>query len=618
MPSIRGRDQERMRFRLLVIGVPQCYIKEYLTLVERWVTCNGIEWTISRLKSLKVDLFRRKAGLTPLTWVRKNRKGDLAGSLGGLFRWADKSERNFKIVVQALMLYTFWCYTKTTAKQLKKFISAVQAPPTPIAQNILSGVSRVAKKFAAKVALPVPDPMLVYEGSSEKKAPRPFGRNSVPQDVAVMDEFHHFNTSYGHYLYTKYQAIFDPLLVGYPARRKWLSTLRESSKPDIYVGNIAFLQEPGGKLRSVASPYRLFQQALKPLGDFLYRVARRMPWDCTFDQSAAFDPIRCALEKGTTVHSVDLSSATDLFPLEIQVEVLRSLVLPESHSHIDLWVDLCRGLWKAPENLGYIQWTKGQPLGMFPSFAAFTVSHGCLLRSLQHGAWNRGFFVVGDDVVILDDRLADDYKETLDRIGCPCSLSKTLASERIAEFAGKIITPLGIYPQMKWRELSDDNFLDLCKALGKRSRLLLRERQRRVFDAVAHLMEPIGLNISLPGENLSDAVYRTMMSPFWDPKKAVLLSLMGLRRGINQRVYAGQADEAISEIEISELASTFDEKVMSVLRRTIFSRWETILPFLNGLASIPEALDLGPRLPLERKPPSRVSTLERYEAILQA
>jgi hypothetical protein len=224
------------------------------------------------------------------------------------------------------MLYTFWCYTKTTAKQLEKFISAVQAPPTLIAQEILSGVSRVARSFAARVPLPPPSPLLVYEGSSEKKAPRPFGLRSVPQDVCVMDELHHFNTDYGRYLYSKYQAIFDPLLLGYPARRKWLSNLRESSKPDIHVGNIAFLQEPGGKLRSVASPYRLFQQALKPLGDFLYRVARRMPWDCTFDQSAAFDPIRCALEKGTTVHSVDLSSATDLFPLEIQVEVLRSLV----------------------------------------------------------------------------------------------------------------------------------------------------------------------------------------------------------------------------------------------------------------------------------------------------
>lgn len=614
---IGSKDQEKMRFRLLVIGIPHCYINQYLDIVQQWVMCNGIEWTIQRLKSLKVDLFRRKAGLSPLTWIRKNRKGDVAGPIGSLFRWADKSERNFRIVVQVLMLYTFWVYDRATPKQIQKFSSAVHAVPTPISQSLLTRVSTVARSFSGKRPLSTPPPLLTYDGSSSKKAPRLFGQKSVPQTYDIMEELHYFNTDAGRFLYKKYPDIFGPLLLGFPDRRKYLSNLREDmQQPELPVGKIAFIQEPGGKLRSVASPFRIFQWALKPLGDLLYQVARRMPWDCTHDQSAASKPIRNALEKGITVHSVDLSSATDLFPLEMQVEVLRSLVLPESQCHVDLWVDLCRGTWKAPENLGKISWTKGQPLGMYPSFAAFTVTHGCLLRSLQKGAWNEAFYVVGDDVVILDNELALRYIEVLDSIGCPYSADKTLASNRIAEFAGKVLTSQGEYPQMKWRELSDDNFLDLCRALGKRSRLLLRKRQQHVFDAVAHIMEPFGLNFSLPGDNLETMIRRTMDSPFWNPEKSTLLSLMGLRRKLNQRFYVGTTREAVSETEVSEIALTFDEKVKSVMMQTVFHRWENISQIMEGLASLPEALELEPRLPLLRKPPSRVSTLERYEVIL--
>jgi len=617
MPTFGGLNQEKLRFRLSVLGIPKCYMNPYLDLIFAWRNHNGEEWTISRLKSLKVDLFRRKAGLPPLTWIRKNRSADVSGPIGGLFRWADKSEKNFKIVIQILMIYTVMCFQQVTKKQLEKFISAVSAQPTLISELLIRSLTKEAKRFASIKNLPVPDPIIGYEGSSEKKSPRLFGQKSTFQNLNVMDELHYFNTEDGMFLYGKYRRIFDAILKGLSGRKAWLSSLNSSQFSVVpHVGKVAFLQEPGGKLRSVASPFRLFQEALKPFGNELYRVARRLPWDCTHDQSAAFEPIRIALEKGNKVYSVDLSSATDYFPLEIQVACIRPLFSDQDQDYINLWVDLCQGLWKLPDS-SYIRWNRGQPLGMYPSFAAFTISHGLLLKSLLRKKWNGEFYVVGDDVVILDEQLATSYMRTLDQIGCPYSADKTLQSERIAEFAGKIITSKGVYPQMKWRELSDDNFLDLCRALGPRSRLLLRSRQRKVFDAVKNLMEPIGLNMSLPGDNLEMAICRTMSSPFWNPEKSVLNSLMGLRRRVHSNIYSSELVETISEQEISETISTFDEKVKFVLQQTLFSRWEAVSSIVEGLSSIPEALGLEPRLPLSRKLPSRVTTLERYEAVLK-
>jgi hypothetical protein len=611
-----GQDEEKLRYRLIVLGIPRCYIEPYLALVNSWRDHNGEEWTILRLKSLKVDLFRRKAGLHPLTWIRKNRSGDVAGVIGGILRWSDCSERNFRITIQVLMLYTHWYAKTVTEKQFKKFYSGVTAEPTLISSKLIKSISRQAKKFAYQGAFRSPDPILSYEGSSEKKSPRLFGQKSTPQCDNVLDELQYFNTSGGMYLYAKYRSIFEPLLAGFESRKGFLNNLDSSRSSEIpHVGNIAFIQEPGGKLRSVASPFRLLQEALRPFGDKLYQAARKMPWDCTHDQSAAFDPIRLSLKQGKPVYSVDLSSATDFFPLEIQAECIRSIVGPSNSNLVDLWVELSRGTWFLPDK-STIRWSRGQPLGMYPSFAAFTITHGMLLKSLLNRRWNGEFFVVGDDVTILDDELASKYFRTLDEIGCPYSTDKTLQSEKIAEFAGKVITSDGVYPQMKWRELSDDNFLDLCRALGPRSRLLLRSRQRRIFDKVKNLCEPIGLNFSLPGDNLTKAVIRTMDSPLWNPEASILKSLMGLRRRVHKNLYSYELWETISETEVSEMISTFDEKVRSVMVQTLFSHWENASKILDGLASLPVALDLEPRLPLEHRLPSRVTTLERYEAVL--
>lgn len=620
MPIINGRDQERLRYRLIVLGVPFCYINPLMDLIKHWETHNGIEWTISRLKSLKVDLFRRKAGLSNLTWIRKNRHNDIAGPIGGLFRWADKSEKNFKICIQVFMMYTTWVSSIITDKQLKKFISGVTAPPSSINGSLIENISIEAKRFASKDVLPLPDSILAYEGSSVKRSPMLFGQPSTYQNCNILQDLQIFNTDGGLHLYSKYPRLFSSVIKGLDNRKTYLDSLtyHEGFNPDIRVGNVAFIQEPGFKLRSVASPFRLFQMVLKPFGDKLYQIARRMPWDCTHDQSAALEPIRCALEKGTKVYSVDLSSATDFFPLEIQLACVRSILIDTDHDYINLWADLCRGQWKLPSQ-EIIQWTCGQPLGMYPSFAAFTISHGLLLKSLLKKKWKGEFYVVGDDVIIIDDQLASDYMRTLDELGCPYSTDKTLASEKIAEFAGKIITSKGVYPQMKWRELSDDNFLDLCKSLGQRSRLLLRSRQRKIFDLVKNLCDPIGLNFSLPGDNLEKMVKRTIESPFWKSETAVLSSLLGLRRRINNTIYSyNNSYETINETEVKDIISTFDEKVKFVLKQTVFSNFENISIIIDGLASLPEALGLIPRLPLLVKPPSRVSTLERYETILKS
>jgi len=617
MIEIIGKDDQRkMSLRLQTIGLPNPLIKPFLQKVSLWVRCSGLDWTVSKLKGLKTDLIRLRSGLQPATWIRKNRRGQFAGPVGSIIRWSLRTDKNFRRGIQVFNLYTYWVRRELSSSQKEKFMSGLNAPSVDLG-SLPSDLFQFTREklWSSKGRFKAPTPLVAYKGRQSVKAPIFNALKSKCQDSDILDELQMFwPWSQGTDLRRSFPEIFEPLLKGIKVAPVGPRPQYLPEKP-IKVGKIAFIQEPGYKLRYVASPYRVFQEALRPLGDYLYGVARSLDWDCTHDQTKAFKPVQEALARGCTVHSVDLTSATDMFPLELQVAVVRALVGPKNLDYVDLWKTLSRGLWDS--QFGELQWKKGQPLGMYPSFAAFTITHGILLWYLSGGAYSGQFYVLGDDVVILDDDLYSKYVECLSCIGCPYSESKTVSSSELAEFAGRIITSNWVIPSYKWRSVSDDNFIDLCKALGPRSRRLLRPRQRVIFDMVKHLMEPIGLNFSYPGSDYLSMLRNTMKSPFFAPEEAVLGSLMGLRQRLNRNLHHGLVPLfKIEPEEILEILSTFDEKVSKVLAQTIFNRWDSVLEIIDGLASLPEVLELEPRLPPKEIPVARISLLERYEAVL--
>jgi len=609
--------QEGILLRLTTIGIPKQLIHPFLDELVKWETHSGADWTIKRLKSLKVDLIRRRSLLPPLTWVRKNSKGDVAGVIGSLFRWSDLSDRNFRRCVQAFMAYTFYVFPTLTQGQKEKFLGAVTCDrPDGLSVDFHRGFTRSIRTLFRNVRIGLPSiPLLGYGGSPEKRAPVLFQEKSVAQDTHILRDLDLFTTFGGIYLYRKYKRIYSPLLSGLGMKVR-LDITEEAQRGlplesnvdhlGIIGGKICFLQEPGGKLRPIASPLRVHQEALRPLGQCIYRMVSSLPWDCTFDQMKAVPFIQSRLANGGQVHSVDLSSATDMFPLSLQITALSAIIHCDDQDHISLFEDISRSTWYSP--LGKLRWKRGQPLGLYPSFGCFTLTHGLLLRYLN-GGHDNAFFIVGDDVVILKNSLKDAYLAILDQMSCPWSMEKSLSSNRLAEFAGKIITSEWVIPQMKWRQLSDDNFLDLCRELGQRSRVLLTARQRRVFDRVKHLVSPIGLNMSYPGSNLERMIEDTLS--FWQPERAVLGSLMSLRGRIHRFICEDPTHDLDSEA-IMKLCATFDEKVVSVIEKTIFGRLWTAV---DALSSIPRDLGITD-LPLKVRQPSRVSTLQRYERLM--
>lgn len=273
-----------------------------------------------------------------------------------------------------------------------------------------------------------------------------------------------------------------------------------------------------------------------------------------------------------------------------------------------------------------IQWKKGQPLGFNPSFFCFTLSHGILLYALNGCKWNHDFFVVGDDVIILNDTLYRQYINTLHHLECPYSPTKSISSNRLAEFAGKIVLEDLVIPQLKWRRISDDNFIDCARLVGPRIRMILSKRQNAILDVFAHIpdfIHPFGLNWSYPGSNLEKMIRAGMELTF---EESVLSSLTGLSESVHKQLYADYGyltDDLGSLIQkdvVREEIRTFDEKVLSVFLRLGYAR-NGFEYFLEGLKDIPEThvekLQTPRMLPLEQLQPSRVTVLQRLSKFLK-
>jgi len=306
------------------------------------------------------------------------------------------------------------------------------------------------------------------------------------------------------------------------------------------VGKISFIQEPGFKLRAVANPSRILQRMLEPLKGALEQKLRRLSNDCTFDQAKGVKRVQQWLQEGRVCHSIDLSDATNMFPRHFQIDLVSQTFADPTGllaQCLSIFEFACEAPWFSKEN-GVVtlhRFTRGQPLGLGPSFFMFAYTHNVLLRGLciKHGLNGNDFVVLGDDVCIGNPELARLYRATLTNLGCKVSESKTITSDKFAEFAGKVILPNRVIHQNKWRDVDNSNFVDVCRQLGPPSRVLLSQRQKAVIDAIAEVpVEVGGLGWNPSGKSLSERLSTPIAQQLMDSSERYMtFESAGTRNG---------------------------------------------------------------------------------------
>jgi hypothetical protein len=570
--------------RASVLRIPPEICKPVVNLFCNNVGLSGLEWSIARFKNVKVDFIRFYSGdpiITP--WIKK-RDNYFLGPLGGLQRWAMKCDSNFAQAIQLLQIYTYFISEEVTEQQSTKFVDAVQSNVQSTYLDHYSNILLFATKdvFQEKSWYSDPDSLLFRSISETKSEPHANGM-SLDEGTDTLNCAQSFleHTVFGRHAVETYPLLFGCVMNGVA------SAVGDGNQRIIYgehhniVGKIGLIQEPGFKLRAVANPARVYQQALKPLGDDLYSKLKQLPWDCTHDQSFPFNIIQKHLRSGKMSHAIDLSNATDRFPFELQYRMLRCMY--QRYDAIELFAELSRANWLCPLVPGYLSWKTGQPLGLFPSFASFALTHGLMLYGLNGFKHNNDFFVLGDDVVILDDVLQEKYKRFLINLSIPYSESKTLSSSSISEFGGRLITKSKIIPQLKWRQISDDSFVDLARLVGERFRSLLRSRQRDVFDVIKVIPDFLGgcgFNpTGIPLDDRVDLYYKVFQD---ESLQSYLMSYNGRIAKLNHERISIKSRYKSRQVWCSTIlqgkwfysrspTDTFDQKVMSLAKEIRFA-----------------------------------------------
>lgn len=532
-------DTKTSYLRLRVAGLNACQADQIIKTVQKWIACNGEEETVERVKQCKVDLLHFYAGIPPLPpskdsrWTRKHADGSWKGAFRCLFQM---SRKRFRTAWNAIMVYTGIVHqdsnVKVTTRQWNKMVTAIRR--RPLEPEVLVTGLRVVHQSPFFVPINVVgqtgSPLVDYQPSPSRRAPK--GYRTVPEIEGVVDSLRalisrplwatvHWDILQGVVRGLENLVVPD-IELNLELEAKATGPMQWDEPPDM--GLISLIQEGGYKLRFAANPYRVYQQALQPLGRSCFQALRNVPNDFTFDQVAAIPLVQKWAGEGKTLCSMDLSNCSDNLPLDLQLEALSRYGV--GTKWLQFYRSTCRGTWtcnKAKGDSVVLSWTVGTPLGLYPTFASFALLHHSLI---QWCFWMAGYVLdageifpyvmVGDDVTIADPYVAQLYRNLMEGLGVPISEHKTLWAIGTAEFIGRVITEKSVVQGFKWKgRVSDESFVDFCRQFGPAALMLLTPRQKRVIAYISDLPEPYGLGWNPSGVPLHERLTPTI-ERLWD------------------------------------------------------------------------------------------------------
>lgn len=237
------------------------------------------------------------------------------------------------------------------------------------------------------------------------------------------------------------------------------------------VGNIGFIQKPGGKLRTVANPNRLVEYANVPLGEALCDVYYKYtPEVFVLNQSDGWAWAQEKLREGVSLSSFDMTAASDRldyakFLHHYFKKAYEGNDHPLLQRSLELFEDTSGSNWSIPGHVadlcgiscGEIGWSVGQPLGLRPSFPTLTIMNSTFAKNAVYavdGKYSRGHYAcVGDDLII-ETKYADAYMEAVAAYNGKINNDKSMQSDRYAEFCSHLVTRSTVYP-LKPRFLLD-------------------------------------------------------------------------------------------------------------------------------------------------------------------
>lgn len=499
---------------LRACGLPRKQSLEILNVITKWNDNNGPEWTVSRLKDIRQWYETYLAGdPKPPAWCQKGKDQLPLGIWGWLFK-----QPTGKVLGVLSCTTAFKVPKGASAAQIEKFNHGLNG-------NGFQGVSEVDNLAA------------FHYGRYRKiglKGPIPMFRDESKFDISIMNGFkplvNHLDSLaipdssditgssipvksgrrnlHPSTIVEKVDALsiswadIPRPTVDFLARENHIDFMPIDTAGNSYqleldrprtnvVGRIGCIQQGELKARWIANPNRVVQAFTRPLQKLYMETLRSLPTDCTHNQEAGVIWVQDQLKKGVCLAGSDLSSASDLLDRNACAKAVSAFYgfdkVDGYKSHLRHFLEISACEWFEPITGKNVSWKQGQPLGTGPSFGLMGLTNNLcgMIACYKSGIPVDSFRVIGDDMII-DHRALDEYNGLITRcFGGEINHQKTLTSDKVAEFAGRVITPGRVYlKKVSYTDPSDQNFLAIMAQLGPQARSLLRPRQRQAFDEV--------------------------------------------------------------------------------------------------------------------------------------
>jgi hypothetical protein len=222
---------------------------------------------------------------------------------------------------------------------------------------------------------------------------------------------------------------------------KWFGTLCKAfhaRRPEFvtYLRKLSIVNDPEGKARIICIFDYWSQMALKGVHQYGFNLLRLIPEDRTFDQ----DPFK--INKEGPYYSIDLTAATDRFPLKLQEMLFKEL---SSDAVARAWSSLLTDYEVyVPWENRTVKYCAGQPMGAYSSWAIFALTHHLVVQYSAKAVGEttpfKDYMLLGDDIVIANKAVSEKYCEILSVLGVGISTNKTHASQHTYEFAKRWVS----------------------------------------------------------------------------------------------------------------------------------------------------------------------------------
>lgn len=465
----------------LAIGPNQA--NQVINQVNHWLQHSGVEWTVGRLKALRTVALQLRASLSRskelpakgsdkyqlIIGIYQNnsiayRKNDLLprGPFRPIIEAFVYSSRPVvvKRMDSVLRLYTGFILSEVSAAQKRKAYKAITRKSPSFNEEEMCKYIQLGWQHLKSTSLRHSrylgaDGTLIVGGPSLRDL-HPFTSCYRAPGVKFSKEL--LASPYGKFVASLVTTTAWPKAFGREEEPGMFpsdifefvrSLVFAPNTENIGVGKIMGLQDKGAKLRSAVQMTALLQWAFsalhKSLGGILQEAT---PWSCVFAQDRGGHYIIRHLSGKQVVYSIDLSSATDRFPLSLQTYFLRMV---GAGSWADALEEICAEPYytEITAKPTYWHFGAGQPMGLYGSFPLFTLTYICFALGIYQARaelldgetpstieFEDVLRDVGDDLVVKGYYFGKYLASQFEKLGVEVSPTKSLSSYRLAEFAG--------------------------------------------------------------------------------------------------------------------------------------------------------------------------------------